>query len=100
MAGSVPFLSAGHTGTSLQSRVVRSKGRVPVSVPFISQRQLTYREYSSLSMEKAYEAVVGGTMSVRKAAEEHGVPRSTLHEKVTGKVAQQVKSGSKKLPHR
>lgn len=95
MAGSVPFLSAGHTGTSLQSRVVRSKGRVPLNVPFISQRQPTYREYSILSMEKAYEAVVTGTMSVRKAAEEYGVPRSTLHEKVTGKVALQVKSGSK-----
>ena len=46
-------------------------------------------------MEKAYEAAVTGTMSVRKAAEEYGVPRSTLHEKVTGKVALQVKSGSK-----
>ena len=46
-------------------------------------------------MEKAYEAVVTGTMSVRKASEDYGVPRSTLHEKVTGKVALQVKSGSK-----
>ena len=49
-------------------------------------------------MEKAYEAMVTGTMSVRKASEVYGVPRSTLHEKVTGKVALQVKSGSKKYP--
>ena len=46
-------------------------------------------------MEKAYEAVVTGTMSVRKDATEYGVPWSTLHEKVTGKVALGVKSGSK-----
>ena len=95
MAGSVPFLSAAQTGTSLQSRVVRSKGRAPVNVPFMSERQPTYRGYSTIAMEKAYEAVVTGTMSVRKASEDYGVPRSTLHEKVTGKVALQVKSGSK-----
>lgn len=35
------------------------------------------------------------TMSVKKAAAEYGVPRSTLHEKVTGKAALRVKSGSK-----
>ena len=46
-------------------------------------------------MEKVYEAVVTGTMSVRKASEDYGVPRSTLHENVTSKVALQVKSGSK-----
>ena len=94
MAGSVPFLSAGQF-TSLQSRVVRSKGRAPVNVPFVSQRLPSYRGYSNVSMEKAYEAVVTGTLSVRKAATEYGVPRSTLHEKVTGKVALGVKSGSK-----
>ena len=81
MAGSVPFLSVGQTGTSLQSRVVRSKGRAPVNVPFISQRQPTYRGYSTISMEKAYEAAVTGTMSVRKAAEEYGVPRSPCMRK-------------------
>ena len=81
--------------TSLQSRVVRSKGGAPVNVPFLSQRLPSYRGYSTVAMENAYEAAVTGTMSIRKAAEEYGVPRSTLHEKVTGKVALQVKSGSK-----
>ena len=38
---------------------------------------------------------MAGTMSVRKAAAEYGVPQSTLHNKVTGKVALRVKSGSK-----
>ena len=35
-------------------------------------------------------------MSVRKAAEEYGVPRSTLHDRVTGKVALKARSGPKK----
>ena len=81
--------------TSLQSRVVRSKGGAPVNVPFLSQRLPSYRGYSTVAMENAYEAAVTGTMSIRKAAEEYGVPRSTLHEKVTGKVVLQVKSGLK-----
>ena len=93
MAGPVPFLSAGHL-SSLQSRVTRSKG-VPVKVPFMPQCPPSYRGYSTAAMEKAYEAAVMGTMSVRKAAEEYGVPRSTLHEKVTGKVVLQARSGSK-----
>ena len=96
MGGSVPFLSAGQTGTSLQSQVVRSRGRAPVNVHFISQCQPTYRGYSTITMEKAYEAVVTDTMSVRKASEDYGVPRLILHEKVTGKVALRVNSGSKK----
>ena len=92
MAGSVPFLSAGQF-TLLQPRVVRSKGRAPVNVPFVSQRLPSYRWFSTVSMEKAYEAVVTGTMSVRKAATECGVPQANLHEKVTGKAAPRVKSG-------
>lgn len=73
--------------------MVRSKGRVPVNVPFVPQCLPSHRGYSTVSMKKAYEAVVMGTMSVRKAAAEYGVPQSTLHEKVTGKVALAVKSG-------
>lgn len=46
-------------------------------------------------MEKAYEAVVTGTVRVRKAAAEYAVSWSTLHEKVTRKVALRVKNGSK-----
>ena len=39
-------------------------------------------------------------MSLRKAAEEYSVPRSTLHAKVQGKVAISVKSGAKiEAPH-
>ena len=97
MAGTVPLLSAGVI-QPLQSRIVRSKCKTSVSVPLLSQAQRlpTYRGYSTTSVEKAYEAVVSGGMSVRKAAEEYGIPRSTLHAKVQGKVAITVKSGVKK----
>ena len=90
---SIPYLSTGHL-TSIQSCLARSNGKAPVNAPFISQRLPYNRGYSAVAMEKSYEAAVTGTMSVRRAAEEFGVPRSTLHEKVTGKVALQVKRGS------
>ena len=97
MAGTVPFLAAGIV-QPLQSRTVRSKCNTVVSVPFLAQAQRlpTYRGYSATSVDKAYEAVVSGGMSLRKAAEEYGIPRSTLHAKVQGKVALHVKSGAKK----
>ena len=95
MAGCVPFLAAGQT-LPLQSRVARSHSKVAVHVPFTSQRLPTYGGYSEINMERAYEAVASGRMSVQKAAEEHGVPRSTLHDKVLGKVALKARSGTKK----
>ena len=46
-------------------------------------------------MDKACEAVLSHKLSVRLAAEEYGVPRSTLNDKVSGKVPVQAKSGRK-----
>lgn len=45
---------------------------------------------------RGHESVASERMSIRKAAEEHGVPRSTLHDKVSGKVALKARSGTKK----
>ena len=42
----------------------------------------------------AYEAVTTGGYSVRRAAEEYQVPRSTLYDRVSGKVQFGAKSGS------
>ena len=69
MAGSVPFLAMGQT-LPIQLRVARSHSKVAVNVPFHTQRPPTYGGYSPVSMEKAYEAVAAGKMSVRKAADE------------------------------
>ena len=44
-------------------------------------------------MKQAVEAVEKGTVSVRKAAELYNVPRSTLHDKASGKTAEDARSG-------
>ena len=44
-------------------------------------------------MMKAVEAVQQGKMSVRRASEEYGVPRSTLQDKVSGRFKINAKSG-------
>ena len=94
MAGCAPLFVANHT--SLQSRIARSHTKAAVNVPFVGPcRPQTYRGYSSLSMDKACEAVLSHKLSVRLAAEEYGVPRSTLNDKVSGKVPVQAKSGRK-----
>ena len=96
MAGLVPFLPAGGEVHPLQSCVVRTKCKTAAYVLFAPQRLPMYGGYSTISVEKAYQAVIAGEMSLRKAAEEYGVARSTLHAKVQGKVAISVKSGAKK----
>lgn len=93
MASSVPFLH-GQT-RPLQSRVVRSSGRAPVVAPCASSRDRPpYQQYMAEHMLKAVEAVHRGELSIRRAAEEYGVPRATLHDKVSGKVGLNVRCGS------
>ena len=98
MAGCAPIRFAGQT--SLQSRIARTHSKAAPDVPFMafpaSQRLHSYRAYDTLSMDKACEAVQAGKISVRMAAEQYGVPKSTLHDKVAGKVPMKAKSGKKK----
>ena len=95
MAGCVPLLAVGQT-LPIQLRVAKTSSKTSLSVLFQTNRLPTYGGYGSGNMEKALEAVLAGRMSVRKAAEEHGVPRSTLHYRVTGKVAPNARSGAKR----
>ena len=44
-------------------------------------------------MVRAFEAVQQGELSVRRAAEEYGVPRSTLQDKVAGRSVLNARSG-------
>ena len=44
-------------------------------------------------MEKAIKAVHTGTLSVRRAAEVYGIPKSTLHDRISGRVVQGASSG-------
>ena len=56
---------------------------------------MQYKDYAKEKLDYAYEAVSKG-MSVRRAAEEYGIPKSTLHDRVVGKVL----AGSKCGPRR
>ena len=46
---------------------------------------------------QAYEAVVSKEMSTQCATEEFGVPRSTLQDRVSGRVALKARTGAKRL---
>ena len=95
MASSVPIMHG--QSRALQSRVVRSSGRAPVVAPSLSTRLPTYNNYSTDSMLKAYEAVLQGEVSVRRASELYGVPRTTLQDRVSGKVSLNARSGAGRL---
>ena len=58
-----------------------------------SDRPSTYRDYSAERMVRAFEAVQQGELSVCQAAEEYGVPRSTLQDKVAGRSVLNARSG-------
>ena len=57
-----------------------------------TSKHSVYRNWPEESMSSALEAVARG-MSVRKAAEEYGIPKSTLWEHVSGNVLPGAHSG-------
>ena len=93
MASLVPF-AHGQT-LPLQARIARSSGRRPAVPPCLSStgRPSTYRSYSAEQMVKALEAVQQDGMSICRAAEEYGVPRSTLQDKAAGRYDVIARSG-------
>ena len=52
-----------------------------------------YCDYGAERMVRALEAVQRGELSVRRAAEEYGVPKTTLQDKVAGMYAINAQSG-------
>ena len=65
--------------------------------PCLSARPQTHHNYSTESMLRAYEAVQQGEISIRRAAEIYGVPRTTLQDRISGKVSLDSRSGSGRL---
>lgn len=61
-----------------------------------SNRPLTYKSWNKSSITTAVTAVATGQMSQRRAAEEFGIPRSTLGDHVRGRVLPGAKSGNPK----
>ena len=52
-----------------------------------------YKVWSNESMEKAIESVKQQEFSVRQAAEVYSIPKSTLHDRISGKVVHGACSG-------
>ena len=56
-------------------------------------RPHVYRTWRQENLESAIVAVEAGGMSIRRAAELHGIPRSTLHDHVSGRIHLNAKPG-------
>ena len=79
----------------MKYRIVISNSKVGSDYPDkVTGRSSKYKEWQSVSMEKAVTAVEQG-MSIRRAAESFAVPRSTLHDRTSGKIRMDSRSGRK-----
>ena len=61
------------------------------------KRPVKYESWNESHLYSAYLAHVKEGMSVRRAAEAYGVPKSTLQDRVIGKVCFSAKSGPSKF---
>ena len=75
------------------NRIVREQSAEPVQhLCGARESRGQYRAWDGVGLMNAMAAVDNG-ISIRKAAEMYGVPRSTLHDHVSGKIAYGAKSG-------
>ena len=84
----------------LNNRSVRSHGTAPVLADAqlaLSQRPGHYGGYGSEKVDKAMKAVKEDKMSIRRAAEMYGIPRSTLSDHLSGKYKYSGGQGGKLL---
>lgn len=72
--------------------ISRTKARLPVQAPTIL-RPSSYKHWTDERMNLAYEAYQTSSLSVRRVAEEYGVPKSTLQDRISGRVLHGAKSG-------
>lgn len=79
------WLSLAGSHLSLKDRVLRSSS---LSVPLVSRccRPVTYKRWTDGRMEKALDAVKNQGLTVRRAGEKFDIPKSTLHDRVNGRV--------------
>ena len=70
------------------NRCFRSK-HLQVTHPAVTRkdRPHIYKEYQDDQLVRAYEAVRDANLSIRRAAQEYSVPKSTLADRVSGRVA-------------
>ena len=61
------------------------------------QRPLKFKQWCTESMDKAINAVLNEGMSIRRAAEHYGVPKSTLGDRISGRVLPGSTSGPSRI---
>ena len=61
--------------------------------PHVTTRPEVYKQWNNERMTRAMKAVSEEGMSVRRAASEFNVPRSTLNDRINGKVVHGTLSG-------
>ena len=89
------ILMAAYRHGPLRERVVKSSSvssSTGVS-QFLPLRPIRYKGWSHESMKAAMKAVIDDGMSIRDAAEQYGVPRSTLGDRISGRVLPGATSG-------
>ena len=77
----------------LKERILRSKSQSPSYVSLHTQNRPHYKSWSIDHLQQAYDAVTKRGLSVRRAAEVYRVSRSTLHDRISGKVQFGARSG-------
>ena len=86
--------------------VLRSKrlSKIPTtSQPSHIQRPAKYKQWKEggdLKLEKAVSEVLSNQLSIQKAAEQYGIPRSTLHDHVSGRVQPGVVPSGNRICHK
>ena len=89
------ILMAAYRHGPLRERVVKSSSvssSTGVS-QFLPLRPIRYKGWSHESMKAAMKAVIDDGMSIRDAAEQYGVPTSTLGDRISGRVLPGATSG-------
>ncbi len=80
----------------LKDRVLKSPSCLSVPLVPLHYRPDKYKHWTDDRMEKALDAVNLRSLTVRRAAEEYDIPKSTLHDRVSGRVLVGASSGPPK----
>ena len=80
----------------LKDRVIRSSRESSTfSCPLVADRPATYKKWANHrdKISLALSEIQEGRLSVRRAAEAYGIPKSTLSDRLTGRVNSSSHSG-------
>ena len=76
-----------------QNRVFRSSKSSVTHGPALTQRPAEYKSWNKDSLDMACQEVREGRLSIRRAADTYQIPKSTLSDRVSGRVREGSHSG-------